>query len=82
MAATCQQERVVALALLLPYETGGFTPAQRTKGKKTFVKSSESKVLVPLPNGTSAITTAPLGPIDNYEDELGWYGHALRIQKI
>ena len=71
-----------ALALLLPYETGVFTPAQRTKAKKTFVKASESKVLVPLANGEYVITTAPLGPTDNYEDEVGWYGHALRIERV
>ena len=71
-----------ALALLLPYENGAFTPAQRAKAKKTFVKVSSSKVLVPLPNGDYVIATAPLGPTDNYEDEVGSYGHALRIEKL
>ena len=70
-----------ALAIMLPYESGVFTPAQRAKAKKSVVKASESKLLVPLPNGKYVITTAPLGPTDNYEDELGSYGHALRIAK-
>lgn len=55
-----------ALALLLPYETGDF----KTKGDKLKVR---------LPNGRYVISSAPLGPTADHEDELGWYGQALRI---
>ncbi|HEY0250728.1 MAG TPA: hypothetical protein VGC41_04345, partial [Kofleriaceae bacterium] len=70
-----------SLAVMLPYENGVFTPAQRKAGMKKVVTAEDSKVLVPLPNGEYVISTAPLGPVENYEDELGWYGHAMRIER-
>ncbi|MFT3691951.1 MAG: pentapeptide repeat-containing protein [Kofleriaceae bacterium] len=65
-----------ALVIMLPYAQG-FAKVQ----KKVATNSEDDAVMIPLANGTYAVTMVPFGPTNDYEDEAGSYTHAVRIEK-
>jgi uncharacterized protein YjbI with pentapeptide repeats len=72
------------LLLMLPFNSGALTPAELAKGKKSYVnleKHDYDRVLVPMKNGTYVVTEAPFGARDGFEDEIGEYGLATRIER-
>jgi hypothetical protein len=72
------------LLLMLPFNSGALTPAELAQGKKSYVnleKHDYDRVLVPMKNGTYVVTEAPFGARDGFEDEIGEYGLATRIER-
>ena len=64
------------LALLMPFAQGDFTADQLAAVRRgTAQQAGWERILVPLDNGTYEVVAHPFGD----EDELGRYGHMIRI---